>query len=117
MNAGSGKKLDWFWKRWFFDGGYPDLAIGTVTKKLKAYTIKIVSKGSKPVPIDLLISFADKTTMQVHRSISVWEKGNTEVSITVPTPKKIEEISLGSTYVPDVNKEDNIYRARAQPNL
>jgi hypothetical protein len=111
MNVGSGKKLDWFWKRWFFDSGYPDLAIGTVTKKLNAYTITIVSKGTKPVPVDLLVSFTDKTTMRVHRTISVWEKGNTEVNITVPTSKKIEEIQLGSTYTPDVFKDDNIYRA------
>ncbi|MCC7377828.1 MAG: M1 family metallopeptidase, partial [Chitinophagaceae bacterium] len=30
MNEGSGKNLDWFWKRWFFDDGVPDLAIAKV---------------------------------------------------------------------------------------
>ncbi len=30
MNAGSGKNLNWFWKRWFYDNGYPDLAISHV---------------------------------------------------------------------------------------
>ena len=49
MNTGSGKNLNWFWKRWFFDNGYPDLAITSITHKLKSYTINITSKGSKPV--------------------------------------------------------------------
>ena len=118
MNAGSGKKLDWFWKRWFFDSGYPDLAIGAVTKKLNGYSIKIISKGTKPVPIDLVIRFTDKTSVHVHRPVSVWEKQNTEVNVIVPTPKKVEQISLGSTYAPDANKADNTYSiSKAQENL
>jgi aminopeptidase N len=109
MNAGSGKNLDWFWKRWFFDSGYPDLAISSVTNKLKSYSIVITSKGTKPVPIDIIITFADKTTSKIHRSIGVWEKGNSTVTITVPTTQKILKVELGSTYSVDSNKEDNVF--------
>src|SRR5699024_10353343 len=41
INEGSGKNLNWFWKSWFFDYGYPDLAIQAVTPKEKGYTVKI----------------------------------------------------------------------------
>jgi aminopeptidase N len=109
MNAGSGKNLNWFWKRWFFDSGYPDLAITSVTNKLKAYNIVITSKGTKPVPIDLNITFTDKTTLNIHRSIGVWEKGNSTVTITVPTTQKITRIELGDTYNADSHKRDNVY--------
>jgi len=109
MNAGSGKNLNWFWKRWFFDSGYPDLAITSVTNKLKAYNIVITSKGTKPVPIDLNITFADKTALNIHRSIGVWEKGNSTVTITVPTTQKITRIELGDTYYADSHKRDNVY--------
>ncbi|MGZ4017543.1 MAG: M1 family metallopeptidase, partial [Flavisolibacter sp.] len=61
INAGSGKNLNWFWKRWFFDNGYPDLAIASVSNRLKSYVVTIASKGTKPVPIDLTVTFADKT--------------------------------------------------------
>ena len=112
MNAGSGKNLNWFWKRWFFDGGYADLAISSVVKKGATATIAVTSKGTKPVPIDLTITYADNTTAKVHRTIAVWEKGAASVSISVPATKTIKKVELGSTWVPDANKKDNIYPAK-----
>lgn len=109
MNAGAGKNLDWFWKRWFFDNGIPDLAITSVTPKLKASTVAISSKGSKPVPVDLTITFSNKTVLRKHYSIAVWEKNATSLSITIPAASKIVKLEVGSTYVPDVNKKDNVW--------
>lgn len=112
MNVGSGRNLNWFWKRWFFDNGYPDLAITSVTSKLKSYSVVITSKGTKPVPVDLTVTFADKTTSKLHRSVEVWEKGNTSVTLTIPTVQKIIKIELGNTYDVDVNKADNVFVVR-----
>lgn len=112
MNAGSGKNLDWFWKKWFFDNGEPDLAISSVTNKLKSYSVAITSKGTKPVPIDLTIVFTDRTVSKIHRTIEVWKKGNSTISITIPTTQKITRIELGSTYTADANKKDNVYTAQ-----
>jgi hypothetical protein len=109
MNTGADKNMNWFWKRWYFDNGEPDLAITSVTNKLKSYSITITSKGTKPVPIDLVVTFADKTTSKTHRSITVWEKGNSTVTITIPTKQKITKVELGSTYSVDANKADNIF--------
>ena len=105
MNTGSGKNLDWFWKRWFFDGGIPDLAIGKVTGK----QIVIESKGEKPVPVDLTILLADGSTEKIHRTAAVWEKGNKIITVSVSSNKVIKKITLGSTYVPDKNKKDNVW--------
>ena len=105
MNTGSGKNLDWFWKRWFFDGGIPDLAIGKVTGK----QIIIESKGEKPVPVDLTILLADGSTEKIHRTAAVWEKGNKTITVSVSSNKAIKKITLGSTYVPDKNKKDNVW--------
>jgi hypothetical protein len=63
----------------------------------------------KPVPIDLTITYADRSVSKIHRSIAVWEKGNSTVNITVPTTEKISKIELGSTYSVDANKKDNIF--------
>lgn len=112
MNAGSAKNLNWFWKRWYFDNGYPDLAITSVTKKIKSYNVLITSKGSKPVPVDLLITYADKTTSKVHRSVCVWEKGNSTVTINIPTTQKITRVELVGTYNVDSNKADNIFEVK-----
>ncbi len=111
MNAGAGVDMNWFWKRWFIDSGVPDLAISKVTEGKKKKTILIESKGEKPVPVDLTIVFTDNSTEKIHRPVSVWEKGGRVVSISLNSEKKIREIRLGSTYVPDVNKKDNLYKA------
>jgi hypothetical protein len=107
MNEGCGKNLNWFWKRWFFDDGVPDLAIAKVTEKGKLKQITIESKGAKPVPVDITIVYTDGSTEKIHRSIAVWEKGNTTVLITFNSAKKIRSVKLGSSHVPDVNKKDN----------
>jgi hypothetical protein len=110
MNVGSGKDLNWFWKRWFFDSGLPDLAITSVANKLKSYTVTITSKGNKPVPVDLTVTFADKTISKFHRSVQVWEKENSTVTVTIPSTQKILRIELGSMYSVDSNKGDNVWQ-------
>jgi hypothetical protein len=108
MNSGSGKNLNWFWKRWFFDTGFPDLAIAKVDKKRNKYIITVISKGNKPVPVDLDISFDDNTSIKEHRSIGVWENAST-TEVTIKSNKRITKITLGSTYSVDSNKADNIW--------
>lgn len=115
INKGAGVDLNWFWKRWFFDAGVPDLAIAKVESAKKKVRIIVESKGEKPVPVDLTVAFEDGTVQQVHRSIAVWEKGNRQVEIEIPSSKAIQSVYLGSTYVPDVNKADNRFeRERPQ---
>jgi aminopeptidase N len=109
MNTGAGRNLNWFWKRWFFDDGVPDLAIKSVRRISKSYEITVESKGTKPVPIDLDIRFTEGPLKKVHRNISVWESGNSIVTIVVPAEGILSYVSLGSLYVPDINKGDNLY--------
>ncbi len=112
MNTGSGVNLDWFWKRWFFDNGVPDLAIAQCTPGKKEQNILIESKGTKPVPVDLLVTFTDGSEQKLHYSIAVWEKGGRTFSIKLNTEKQVKSIRLGSTYVPDVNKKDNVWEMK-----
>jgi Peptidase family M1 domain len=107
VNAGSGRNLNWFWKRWFYDGGYPDLGIKGISHKEGAAFVVVVNKGGKPIPVDLIIEYADGTTKKIHRSVGVWERGNTEVSIPVQQPAAIKKVRLGSTYTPDSFPADN----------
>jgi len=112
MNAGAGRNLNWFWQRWFFDMGYPDLAITGVTKQGNGYQVVVESKGTKPVPIDLTVTFADNTTQKIHRTIAVWEKGEKSVNVTFPANKEVKKVTLGSTYVPDSYPKDNVWEEK-----
>jgi hypothetical protein len=112
MNTGSGKNMNWFWKKWFFENGEPDLAITKVTTNGNATTVIITSKGSKPVPVDVTIYFSDSTSTQIHKSIAVWEKGNNTVTIPFSSNKKISRLVLGSAHTPDSNKKDNTWEIK-----
>jgi hypothetical protein len=108
MNTGAGKNMNWFWKRWFFDDGIPDLAIQSVKKNKSNYEVTIQSIGNKPVPVDLNIEYADGSKSKVHRSIQVWENSNA-VKVSIPANKPMSKLSLGSLYVADANDSNNVY--------
>ena len=108
MNKGSGKNMNWFWKRWFYEEGVTDLGIAEATKVAAGYEIRIVNKSNKPLPIDLMLTYADGTRDSIHRTIGVWESGVSSVKINVPTTKVLKRILLGGPHTPDKNKSDNI---------
>lgn len=108
MNEGSGKNLDWFWKRWFYEEGVTDLAIGNAIKTNTGYEITVNNKSDKPLPVDLTLTYEDGSREAIHRTIGVWESGTRAVKIEVPTTKKLKRILLGGPHTPDKNKSDNL---------
>jgi Peptidase family M1 domain len=109
MNKGSGRDLNWFWKKWFYDDGTPDLAISKVVQTGTQKQITIESIGSKPVPVDLAVTFDDGSTKTFHQSIVVWEKGNKTNVIKFTSGKKVVKIVLGAVHTPDSNKKNNVW--------
>lgn len=112
MNVGTGKNLNWFWKKWFFDDGEPDLAIGKLTTKNKRRYISVLSKGTKPVPVDLRIEFTDGSVENIHRSVAVWEKAAREILLPVASNKSIKKLQLYGAHTPDSNPADNVWEAK-----
>lgn len=112
MNAGAGQNLDWFWQRWFFEGGYPDLAITSVVRPAdKPAQITVTAKGSKPVPVDLTVTFDNGDEEKIHRTIAVWQDGARSVTVPVRNGRTIKKVTLGSLYVPDSYPADNVWVA------
>lgn len=112
MNEGAGKNLNWFWQKWFFDDGVPDLAIGTVKKSGNTFTVVVTAKGSKPVPVDLIVYYSDGTTEKIHRSIAVWEQGAESITLIFKTVKSVRKLLLSDPHTPDSNPADNVYEIK-----
>ena len=108
MNAGSGRNLNWFWQKWFYDNGIPDLAITAVKQTGKETSVTIQMKGSKPVPVHLTVYYKDGTEQPLHQSIAVWEKNNT-TTLNFISAKAIERIVLGDVHNADIDKGNNIW--------
>jgi hypothetical protein len=109
VNESSGKNLNWFWKPWFFEPAWPDLSILNVEEDLNTYKITIKKKGKLPVPVRLKVVFTDGSDYELTKSAEVWRRGENHLVVPIKTNKKISRIVLGNDYIPDVNKNDNVY--------
>lgn len=112
MNEGAGKNMNWFWKRWFFEEGITDMAIKSVEPTNTGYTVKIENKSTKPLPVDLKLEYADNSSEKIHKTIGIWEDGNTIAVVDVPTNKTLRKVIMGSVHIPDKDKNDNTFRMR-----
>lgn len=110
FNTGSGRNLNWFWKAWFFDHGQPDLSISSVERKDNNYRVTVTAVGTKPVPVDLNLIYEDHSRQLIHRSVEVWQAGSKSIVLTFKADKPLKELNLGSTYIPDSNPKDNVYK-------
>ena len=109
MNAGSGRNLNWFWKKWFYDNGVPDLAITAVKQTGKQTFVTIQMKGTKPVPVHLSVYYKDGTEQSLHQSIAVWEH-NTTITLNFTSGKTIDNIVLGDVHDADIDKSNNFWQ-------
>ncbi|HEY2582136.1 MAG TPA: M1 family metallopeptidase [Mucilaginibacter sp.] len=109
INTGSGVNLDWFWKSWFFDQGVPDLAITKVTSQKNEYVVIITNVGTKPIPIDITVIYANGSTQLLHQSVECWKNGNKTFKLSFKAKDNVERMTLGTGYDPDVNKADNVW--------
>lgn len=107
FNDISGRNLDWFWRKWFFESNEPDLSIQSVTATKKATKISIQRMSELPVPIALKIIYADGSEENKYQKLSIWEDGKTRVEIWAKP--HIKSLILGNEYIPDINLDNNIY--------
>lgn len=108
-NNVSGQNLDWYWKPWFFDWGFPDLGVGGVEKNeaANASVILVNRIGNQPIPVHMEIEYTDGTKQTVHEKSSVWKDGKSQWRYTAPAGKTVQSVTLGAPTIPDTNKDNN----------
>ena len=106
----SGQQLGWFWEPWFFESGYPDLSIDSVITTSNKIKVLVSMEGRMPVPILLTIKASDGSESTIYKTAEVWKDSDEEIWLEESTDgKKIKSIELGSPYIPDIDKENNVY--------
>jgi aminopeptidase N len=109
FNEATGMNLNWYWKPWFFEFGYPDLSIGKVTEDDNYVYVTIKKEGNIPIPVKLTFYYDDDTESEIYKNASVWKDGKDEIIVTEIKKKFLQQIILGDTHIPDVNSINNIY--------
>jgi aminopeptidase N len=103
----------WFWQPWFFNSGYPDLAIDTVTAKDGILKIQISKEGVLPIPVALTVTFKDGSLKRSYRSAAVWKSADEDdIWIEMETDKKPAVIELGNQYIPDADTTNNLWQSK-----
>jgi hypothetical protein len=115
-NDASGQNLDWFWRPWFFDWGYPDLGIAGVLRDeaANAEVLLIARKGNIPVPIHLEIKYSDGSSATLHHSAAVWKDGKQNFRVPCAEGKKVQSAKLGLRTIPDADSADNNWANEAK---
>ena len=112
-NAASGTDLNWFWKTWFYDYGYPDLAVSKV-ESVPAGGMDIVTItriGQLPIPVFATITYSDGEKEKVHRTAAVWQNETINtVQLAGKKGKTIQSVELGHKSVADSDKANNTWK-------
>ncbi len=112
FNHATGEDLNWFFKPWFFEFGYPDLAIEKVAEDQQTLTVKVIKKGNLPLPIKLTVVFQDSSQTMIEKAMDIWRSGKNETVIKISKEKPIIEIQLGDKHIPDLFDDNNWIRMK-----
>lgn len=108
FNRVSGENLNWFWDKWFFQKGYPDLAISKLTFSNFKINIQIDNIGGFPTAIYLRIYDGEKVVKDIYIDARVWKNKDSHI-IEIEFNKEICKLEIGNELIPDVNKTNNVY--------
>ncbi|NOZ45908.1 MAG: M1 family metallopeptidase [Chlorobi bacterium] len=101
--------LSWYWKPWFFEQGYPDLAIDSVSFENNICTVFIEKKGNLPLPVQLKFTFENEKNEKIYFTADVWKSDKNIFEVKKKFDEKPIKIELGNSEIPDVNTDDNYF--------
>lgn len=112
FNDVSGKDLNWFWNKWFFEPSYIDIGIQAVKQKGKEYTITLENIGGMTAPVNVVLNFTDGTNESIHQTPAIWEKDQQTAVVIINASKDVQSISLEGEIFMDANPADNVWEKK-----
>jgi len=106
FNDVAGEDLSWFWQPWFFQRGFPDLAITDLTKD---NVLVIEKRGLLPVPVFVKVVYEDGLEEQILKDMHIWADGSKVFELQLSSDKKISKVILGNDLIPDSNRKNNVW--------
>lgn len=108
FNKYAGEDLNWYFKPWFFENGYSDLALQNMKFEKGILSFDVKKVGNIPVPLAVKIVLKDSTIKEIYETARIW-KGKNLYSVKLKLEQEPLFIELGSKKIPDVNRKDNEY--------
>jgi hypothetical protein len=102
-----GEDLGWYWNPWFFEFGYPDLAVARIEERRDGSRVVVERRGRVPTPLQLTVAFSDGDTLRFYETARIWADGRRTHSVRLPRGKHVTEVRLGDRIIPDVDRTNN----------
>jgi len=112
FNDVAGEDLSWYWRPWFFEFGYPDLAIQELKEQDGQRTLRVERRGIIPVPVKVTMTFMDGSAASFYQTPRAWDMENNVFLIAIEGTKMIKSIELGDSGIPDIDRSNNTYEAQ-----
>ncbi|MBK0378664.1 M1 family metallopeptidase [Mucilaginibacter segetis] len=112
MSNVSGKNLNWFFNNWFFTNYYIDLAVQGPVKNKVGYGINVQNIGGFAVPFDVILTYADGSTLTLHQTPAVWETNQKAITVNIKTNKTIKSVTLDGGIFMDADTSNNTWTAK-----
>ena len=107
INHVSGRDLTWYWKKWYFDWGYPDLGI----KDCDGKTVTVANMGGRPLAFTLHLYYYDSPKKVIEINPSVW-KDNFTITIPVDKDKILIRAEIVVPFSGDLITKNNTWKTR-----
>ena len=109
FNDTSDQDLNWFFRNWFFESNYLDIALGDVQTVDGGYAIQVQNVGGAAVPFDVKVIYADDTEESFRQGPGVWQDSPAETTVTITTDKELKSVTLDGGIFVDGNTADNTW--------
>lgn len=107
FNDISKQNLNWFWKAWYFDWGYPDMAI----KQFENGTLTLENIGGRPIALNAVVTYQNNEIKSVAISPSVWET-QTAYTLTIDNHQEVKSIEIKTFNGADAINDNNEWLAK-----
>ena len=109
FNAAVGENLNWFFKPWFFDFAYSDLAIHSYRIEKNKVKIKIEKIGGLPIPLKVKLINKNEVIKDFYFKADIWKSGNRFFEF-VTDLIEFDQIVIGDENIPDVKASNNVLK-------
>ena len=102
------RSLDWFWRSWYYETWTLDQAVASVTISGNRATVTLVDRGSVPMPVRLVVTFADGRTATHEVPVDVWLAGTRTHTMTIESDQPVVRVEIDPERLfPDVDRSNN----------
>jgi hypothetical protein len=107
--------LDWFWRPAFYETWTLDQEVVDVESGEVGVTVTIRDNGLTALPTPVEVVYGDGRTEMKKVDVETWLSGARETNLTFPAGEVIEVEIDPEGYLPDVNRENNVWEPEQAP--